>query len=280
MVGQRIAARPAVGDRRGSLERQRRAPPGAAGGRRRRAGRDRLRFRGLHRPRAGRGARAPGDPEPRDPVDRGPPARGPRGPGDRDPRARRSNVVKTALLRSVSHDLRSPLTAITAAAGGLGSPTLDEQARAELVSVIATESDRLTRLVDNLLDLSRLQAGQLDPHADWTSAEELIEAVVAAVPEPAAWLELAVEPDLRPVRGRLGSARTRARQLGRELRPLRRRRAGHDRGPAGRLRPCDPGHGPRSRGSSRRSRTDLRTLPRLQRRRRNRARPGDRPRLR
>ena len=40
---------------------------------------------------------------------------------------RRSNVVKTALLRSVSHDLRSPLTAITAAAGGLGSPTLDER---------------------------------------------------------------------------------------------------------------------------------------------------------
>ena len=76
---------------------------------------------------------------------------------------RRSNVVKTALLRSVSHDLRSPLTAITAAAGGLGSPTLDDAARAELVSVISIESERLTRLVSNLLDLSRIQSGEIEP---------------------------------------------------------------------------------------------------------------------
>ena len=73
---------------------------------------------------------------------------------------RRSNVVKTAVLRSVSHDLRSPLTAITTAAGGLGSETLSPEARAELTSVIALESARLSRLVDNLLDLSQLQAGR------------------------------------------------------------------------------------------------------------------------
>jgi two-component system sensor histidine kinase KdpD len=109
---------------------------------------------------------------------------------------RRSNVVKTALLRSVSHDLRSPLTAITAAAGGLGSPTLDDHARKELISVIEAESDRLTRLVDNLLDLSRVQAGQLDPRADWTSAEEVIEAVVSSVPAPEGGFELSIEPDL------------------------------------------------------------------------------------
>jgi len=83
---------------------------------------------------------------------------------------RRSNVVKTALLRSVSHDLRSPLTAITAAAGGLQSPTLGDAARAELVSVIATESERLTQLVDNLLDLSRVQAGQLHPQVGLRAA--------------------------------------------------------------------------------------------------------------
>jgi len=109
---------------------------------------------------------------------------------------RRSNVVKTALLRSVSHDLRSPLTAITAAAGGLQSPTLGDAARAELVSVIATESERLTQLVDNLLDLSRVQAGQLHPQVDWSSAEELIEAAVAAVEPPPAGFELAIEPDM------------------------------------------------------------------------------------
>jgi two-component system sensor histidine kinase KdpD len=109
---------------------------------------------------------------------------------------RRSNVVKTALLRSVSHDLRSPLTAITAAAGGLASPTLDESARTELVSVIANESARLTRLVDNLLDLSRLQAGEVAPRTDWTSAEELIEAAVAGAVEPRGGFEVSVEPGL------------------------------------------------------------------------------------
>ena len=87
---------------------------------------------------------------------------------------RRSNVVKTAVLRSVSHDLRSPLTAITTAAGGLDSRTLSDGERDELTSVIALESDRLTRLVDNLLDLSRLQAGGAEPQADWCSIEELV----------------------------------------------------------------------------------------------------------
>jgi two-component system sensor histidine kinase KdpD len=109
---------------------------------------------------------------------------------------RRSNVVKTALLRSVSHDLRSPLTAITAAAGGLASPTLDESARAELVAVIEEESQRLTRLVDNLLDLSRLQAGELEPRTDWSSAPELVEAVVSSVTPPPGGFEVSVEPEL------------------------------------------------------------------------------------
>jgi two-component system sensor histidine kinase KdpD len=109
---------------------------------------------------------------------------------------RRSNVVKTALLRSVSHDLRSPLTAITAAAGGLTSETLDEEQRAELVGVIASESERLTRLVDNLLDLSRLQAGQLEPRADWSSAAELIEAALESIPAPPGGFEVSIEPEL------------------------------------------------------------------------------------
>ena len=94
---------------------------------------------------------------------------------------RRSNVVKTAVLRSVSHDLRSPLTAITTAAGGLASETLSPEARAELTSVIALESGRLSRLVDNLLDLSRLQAGGVEPHADWCSIEELVRAAIDSV---------------------------------------------------------------------------------------------------
>jgi two-component system, OmpR family, sensor histidine kinase KdpD len=109
---------------------------------------------------------------------------------------RRSNVVKTAVLRSVSHDLRSPLTAITAAAGGLESDTLSPEARAELASVIATESSRLARLVDNLLDLSRLQAGGVEPRVDWTSLDEVVRVALDSVQAPPGGFDVQVDPDL------------------------------------------------------------------------------------
>jgi two-component system, OmpR family, sensor histidine kinase KdpD len=109
---------------------------------------------------------------------------------------RRSNVVKTAVLRSVSHDLRSPLTAITTAAGGLSSETLSPEARAELTSVVSQESARLSRLVDNLLDLSKLQAGSVETHADWCSVEELVRAALDSVPAPAGGYDVQIESDL------------------------------------------------------------------------------------
>jgi two-component system, OmpR family, sensor histidine kinase KdpD len=109
---------------------------------------------------------------------------------------RRSNVVKTAVLRSVSHDLRSPLTAITTAAAGLGSETLSREARDELASVIELESARLSRLVDNLLDLSRLQAGGVEPRADWCSLDELIRAALDTVSPPPAGFDVQLEPGL------------------------------------------------------------------------------------
>ena len=112
---------------------------------------------------------------------------------------RRSNVVKTTILRSVSHDLRSPLTAITAAAGGLGSETLSEEERRELTSVITAESARLSRLVDNLLDLSRLQAGGVQPRQDWIGVDEVIRAAIATVPAPPAGFDLQLDPELPAV---------------------------------------------------------------------------------
>ncbi len=59
---------------------------------------------------------------------------------------RRADVVKTALLRAVSHDLRSPLTAISAAADAVGSATLTDQEREEMAGVIQGETRRLSRL--------------------------------------------------------------------------------------------------------------------------------------
>jgi two-component system, OmpR family, sensor histidine kinase KdpD len=89
---------------------------------------------------------------------------------------RRSDTVKTALLRAVSHDLRSPLTAIRAAAGSLANPalTLTPGDRHALVETVGVESARLERLVDDLLDLSRLQAGAVTARRELWSLEDLV----------------------------------------------------------------------------------------------------------
>ena len=145
---------------------------------------------------------------------------------------RRSNVVKTAVLRSVSHDLRSPLTAITTAAGGLASRRSSPRRARELTSVIELESARLSRLVDNLLDLSRLQAGAVETRADWCSVEELVRAAIDVRARAAGRLR---RPDRRrPAAGpgRRRAARAGDRERARQLRPLRRRRAGQRAGAA------------------------------------------------
>ncbi len=112
---------------------------------------------------------------------------------------RRSNVVKTTLLRSVSHDLRSPLTAITAAADGLASDTLSDESRRELASVIRTESARLSRLVDDLLDLSRLQAGSIEPRQDWVGLDELVDAAAGGLAPPPGGFDVQVDAGLPPL---------------------------------------------------------------------------------
>lgn len=91
---------------------------------------------------------------------------------------RRADVVKTALLRAVSHDLRSPLTAIATAGEALAIEGLAAGEREELAALILGETRRLARLVDNLLDLSRLEAGAAQPRREWTSIEEVIRAAL------------------------------------------------------------------------------------------------------
>jgi two-component system sensor histidine kinase KdpD len=93
--------------------------------------------------------------------------------------ARRADVAKTAVLHAISHDLRSPLTGVTAAAGALRGGRLSETDRQELVSVIETEAERLARLIDDLLDLSRIQAGAVRPRTDWTDLPETVVNAIA-----------------------------------------------------------------------------------------------------
>jgi two-component system, OmpR family, sensor histidine kinase KdpD len=113
---------------------------------------------------------------------------------------RRADTVKTALLRAVSHDLRSPLTAIAAAGDAIGSPRLSAHEREELAAVIQEEARRLSRLVDNLLDLSRLEAGAAEPHREWTSVDELIRAALRELNASEREFALSIDRDLPLVR--------------------------------------------------------------------------------
>jgi two-component system, OmpR family, sensor histidine kinase KdpD len=74
--------------------------------------------------------------------------------------------LRRALLNSVSHDLRTPLASILASASSLldASVPLDEQEREQFLTTIEQEANRLARLVGNLLDMSRIEAGAVDPH--------------------------------------------------------------------------------------------------------------------
>jgi two-component system sensor histidine kinase KdpD len=89
---------------------------------------------------------------------------------------RRSDAIKTTILRAVSHDLRSPLTAIRAATDGIESDSFDltDEDRDELLATIRLETRRLERLVGNLLDLSRLEAGAATPHPALWTADDLV----------------------------------------------------------------------------------------------------------
>lgn len=109
---------------------------------------------------------------------------------------RRADTIKTALLRAVSHDLRSPLTAISAAGAAVGSPSLSPREREEMAAVIQEEARRLSRLVDNLLDLSRLEAGAAEPRREWASIDELIRAAVAEVSPQPGDFSLSIDADL------------------------------------------------------------------------------------
>jgi K+-sensing histidine kinase KdpD len=113
---------------------------------------------------------------------------------------RRSDDVKTALLRAVSHDLRSPLTAIIAAGDALGSPSIDEGDRRALAGAIVDEASRLSSLVDKLLDLSRLEAGQANPRPDWCSIEEVVAAAVDDLGKRSESVRIALDRDLPFVR--------------------------------------------------------------------------------
>ncbi len=91
-----------------------------------------------------------------------------------------SDELKSALLASVSHDLRTPLATIKTSVSSLQDDSIDwpALARAEFLEAIDEETDRLARMVANLLDLSRIEGGALRPDRDWYDARELVQGAV------------------------------------------------------------------------------------------------------
>ena len=103
----------------------------------------------------------------------------------------RADATSTALLRAVSHDLRTPLSTMRAAVDGLadGGP-LDAEDRLELVRAATEAVDQLEHLIDNLLDLSRVQSGLVHPRLRPHSLEEILPLAVAGHEPDVVTLEL------------------------------------------------------------------------------------------
>jgi K+-sensing histidine kinase KdpD len=106
--------------------------------------------------------------------------------------------VRAALLGAVGHDLRTPLAGIKAAVSSLRQPDIDFTAhdRAELLATVEESADRLTTVVDNLLALSRLQAGVLSVHHQPTALDAVVARAVLATDTGGIEVRLDVPDDL------------------------------------------------------------------------------------
>jgi two-component system sensor histidine kinase KdpD len=93
--------------------------------------------------------------------------------------------LRNDLLSTVSHDLRTPLASITGAAGVLleKSAPLDEDERRELLETVKEESERLNRLVGNLLDLTRIESGTMHIRKEWVPVEEVVHSAIGRLAE-------------------------------------------------------------------------------------------------
>ena len=96
---------------------------------------------------------------------------------------RQSDALKSALLSSASHELRTPLTAIKASVSSLleNAGRMTGGLRKEFLEGINQDIDYLNRLVDNLLDMSRIEAGMLVPRCEWYPLEDLVEGAIRRV---------------------------------------------------------------------------------------------------
>jgi two-component system sensor histidine kinase KdpD len=110
--------------------------------------------------------------------------------------------MRSALLASVSHDLRTPLAAIAGASSTLlrGGDDLPAEARQELLESVNDEAARLNRFIANLLDMTRLEAGTVTVRKEWQPVEEVIGAAIGQLEDRLAGREVRTQiPDLLPL---------------------------------------------------------------------------------
>jgi len=111
--------------------------------------------------------------------------------------------LRTALLSSVSHDLRSPLASVIGAASSLTAygDSLSDADRRELLESIRSESERLDRYIQNLLDMTRLGSGPMKLQRDWVALEEILGSALARLRKLFPSIEVVAElaPSLPPL---------------------------------------------------------------------------------
>ena len=115
--------------------------------------------------------------------------------------AAESDALRTALLRAVSHDLRTPLSSIKASVSSLLQDDIawPPEATAEFLDTIDQETDRLNALVGNLLDMSRLETGVLEVVPVAVGWDEVVASALSSLSEPIDRVEVAVPESLRPI---------------------------------------------------------------------------------
>jgi two-component system sensor histidine kinase KdpD len=107
----------------------------------------------------------------------------------------KADELRTAILRAVSHDLRSPLASIKASVSSLRQTDIDwpQDVREDFLASIESDTDRLTGIITNLLDLSRIEAGVLRPVLRNVSLEEILPTAVQGLDSHRITLDVPVD---------------------------------------------------------------------------------------
>jgi two-component system sensor histidine kinase KdpD len=95
--------------------------------------------------------------------------------------SRQADFAKTSVMHAIAHDLREPLETLSAVASTLSDDDLSQEERLRLAAVVQDETTQLERMVDDLLDLSRIDAGAATPQPEWCDLNEIVAAAVERV---------------------------------------------------------------------------------------------------